>query len=407
VSSTALILLLTFLLSVWMSAQAQPVLTIPAQETFLPFTIATPKNLELTSTEFWQLTEMGHEAQPVPVMITPALARDGLLSATGTTLIATVPSRPGADNVRRFSLRSSKTTTDSLSAFRLADLDEKSLGIWEGERPVLVYNHGVLSRPGVPADRNRSTYIHPLYGLDGEILTDDFPKDHYHHRGLFWAWPHVGIEGKKYDLWAISGVHQRFERWLHKQAGAAAVLGIENGWYVADQKVMTERLRLIVHPASKDEQAIDLEFTWIPTTRPVTLAGAEGKSYGGLTLRYAPRQNTVITTPAGNKNEDLYMTRLPWADLSARFSGNPQPSGAAIFIAPDHPDYPPMWLTRHYGVLCVGWPGVEPVTFPPGEPVRARYRVWVHRDAPDGVRAKRAYEAYEASGKIQWGSSSN
>ena len=64
------------------------------------------------------------------------------------------------------------------SGFRLADLDGKSLGLWEGDKPVLVYNHGVLLKPGVPANRARSTYLHPLYGLDGEVLTDDFPKDH-------------------------------------------------------------------------------------------------------------------------------------------------------------------------------------------------------------------------------------
>ena len=71
--------------------------------------------------------------------------------------------------------------------FRFKEITDKSLGLFESDRPVLVYNHGVLSKAGVPADRNRSTYVHPLYGLDGEVLTDDFPKDHYHHRGLFWA----------------------------------------------------------------------------------------------------------------------------------------------------------------------------------------------------------------------------
>jgi len=28
------------------------------------------------------------------------------------------------------------------------------------------------------------------------------------------------------------------------------------------------------------------------------------------------------------------------------------------YIHPSHPDFPPTWLTRHYGCLCVGWPGV-------------------------------------------------
>jgi hypothetical protein len=87
----------------------------------------------------------------------------------------------------------------------------------------------------------------------------------------------------------------------------------------------------------------------------------------------------VITTPLGSGSEDLYMKPLPWADLTRDWTGTSHRSGVAILIPTDHPDYPPTWLTRHYGVLCLGWPGVEGRTFRPGEPVRLRYRLWIHR----------------------------
>ena len=45
------------------------------------------------------------------------------------------------------------------------------------------------------------------------------------------------------------------------------------------------------------------------------------------------------------------------------------------------------WLTRHYGVLCLGWPGVQPKPFPVGEPIHCRYRVWIHRGRPDAAHA--------------------
>jgi len=279
--------------------------------------------------------------------------------------------------------------------FRFETVTDKSLGLWEGKRPVLVYNHGILSKPGVPTDRNRSTYIHPLYGLDGEVLTDDFPSDHYHHRGLFWAWPHVGIGEREFDLWAIEGVHQRFQKWLEREAGGRfAVLGVENGWHVGEEKVMEEQVWVRVYPGQEEYQIVDLEFLWKPAEQPVTLAGAAGKSYGGLTLRYAPRTETVITTPLGVDKEDLAMTRLPWADLSARFEGRSKASGAAIFIGSGHPDYPPTWLTRHYGVLCVGWPGVKPQLFQPGATIRAKYRIWIHRGQPDHETLQAAYAAF-------------
>lgn len=280
-------------------------------------------------------------------------------------------------------------------AFRFAELDSKSLGLYQGDKPVFVYNHGIMKKEGVPADRYRSTYIHPLYGLDGEVLTDDFPKDHYHHRGLFWGWPHVGIAGKEYSTWDLRGIEQRFEKWLDQKADSTgATLAIENGWYVGDRKVVSEKVSIRVHPSSASDRSIDLDFTWTPIGEPLTLRGADDKSYGGLTLRFAPRTRTVITTPKGQGSEDLTVTRLPWADLSARFASREQPSGAAIFIAPDHPDFPPEWLTRHYGVLCVGWPGVTAKTFPPGEPIRCRYRVWIHRGAASVESAAKAFESF-------------
>src|SRR6266511_3501165 len=72
--------------------------------------------------------------------------------------------------------QNSETKPPAASALRVRfdAVGDKSLGLWEGDRPVFVYNHGVLNKPGVPATHERSTYIHPIYGLDGEVLTDDF-----------------------------------------------------------------------------------------------------------------------------------------------------------------------------------------------------------------------------------------
>ena len=384
---------------------ASPILVVPHTETTLHVAVPWPQGAAFDASEGWRLRETGEHGDELRVDVAPALSAEGRPWSGKWLLLASIPPEAEAKASRRFRLEAagSDATAGARSVFRFADVSDKSLGLWEGARPVLVYNHGTMSRADAPAKFNRSTYVHPLYGLDGEVLTDDFPTDHYHHRGLFWAWPHVRIGDSHYDLWGVNGVHQRFERWLARDTGqAAASLGVENGWYVGERKVVQERVWLRAYAATPDERVLDLDFTWIPVEQPATLAGAEGKSYGGLTLRFAPRTDTVITTPLGNKPDDLAMTRLACADLSARIAGAARPSGAAIFIAPDHPDYPPMWLTRHYGVLCVGWPGVEPRTFKPGEPIRCRYRVWIHRDVPEQAKLERVYESYRLLERITW-----
>ncbi len=288
------------------------------------------------------------------------------------------------------------------AAFRFAAVNEASLGLWEGDRSILVYNHGARSKQGNPAPKPHSCYIHPLYGLDGEVLTDDFPADHPHHRGVFWAWPHVTVDGRHLDLWMQNGIEPRFERWgLRRAEEKQAILGVENGWYAAGRKVMSERLLLRVHRAGDNSRAIDLELTWTPVEKPITLGGAEGKSYGGLTFRFAPGSDTQITVPSGRTQDDLYMTSLTWADLTRLWPGHASPSGAAVFVHSTHPDYPPTWLTRHYGVLCLGWPGVRPTSFVAGEPIRCRYRIWIHRGRPDAEHLARAYAAYLAESVVR------
>jgi len=298
-----------------------------------------------------------------------------------------------------------KSPTPSKTRFRFEAIDDKSLGLWEGERPVFVYNHGAISSAKAPNAQSRSTYLHPLYGLDGEILTDDFPKDHDYHRGLYWAWPHIKIDDQEYDSWSLRGIRFEFQRWLARETNSTtAVLGVENGWFVGDKQVMAEKVRIEVHPAASGSRAIDVELTWTPTDRPITLWGAPEKSYGGLTLRFGPRSKTIITVPDGRTTNDLVVTKLPWADLASDLSKSTGGlSGAAIFVHPDHPDFPPTWMTRHYGVLAVGWPGVTPQTFPAGKPFSCRYRIWIHRGAPEAAEIQKAYQAYRATAKLQEG----
>jgi hypothetical protein len=199
----------------------------------------------------------------------------------------------------------------------------------------------------------------------------------------------------------MRGIRHEFRRWLARETNSdSALLGVENGWFVGDKQVMLEKVWLQVYPVSAEGRAIDLELTWTPDDLPVALWGAEGKSYGGLALRFGPRSKTIITVPSGRTSEDLVMTRLPWADLSGYLKGTNELSGITVFVHPGHRDYPPTWMTRHYGMLAVGWPGVTPQTFPSGKSVSCRYRIWIHRGAPEAAEIEKAYEAYRSS-KLQ------
>jgi hypothetical protein len=261
--------------------------------------------------------------------------------------------------------------------FSLTEADD-GLSLSERGRPVFVYRHKEQLAPGVPEKYRRATYIHPLFDLRGNAITDDFPKDHLHHRGLSWTWAHVGVAGEVYDLWACEGVRQVFEKWIARETGPVCVtIGVKNAWWTAQRKIMDEWVWIRAFPANEYGRAVDVLLT-LKALEPVELSGRKEKGYSGFGLRYGPRQTTIITTPQGIEAADSDLKPLPWADETGNFGGSTGLSGAAIFQHSSNPRCPAGWCLRHYGFIGVSWPGVEIVHLEPGTVLTLRFRVWVH-----------------------------
>lgn len=252
--------------------------------------------------------------------------------------------------------------------------------VLDAGRPALVYNYGPQLPAGIPEDRRRCCYIYPLYTPSGVSMLDDFPKDHYHHHGLFWAWPVVETPSGKFDLWMYRGIEHRFEGWIRRDPReGAAQLVAENGWYVKDSRIVREVVEILVHPARGNERRIDVALEWEALKEPVTLRGSQeqGKSYGGFSARFAPRQGTVIRSSEGPvmKDEDLVPHR--WAEMEAVY----QDRKAVLRITPQesNPGVPYQWCLRHYGFVGASFPGrtaeSNGYTLRPGVPLRLRFTV--------------------------------
>ena len=76
---------------------------------------------------------------------------------------------------------------DQPAAIRVVENAEGFL-FTQSEAKILFYQRKPKSHHG---KFQRANYIHPLYDLEGNVLTEDFPSDHRHHRGIFWAWHQV------------------------------------------------------------------------------------------------------------------------------------------------------------------------------------------------------------------------
>jgi len=285
------------------------------------------------------------------------------------------------------------------AAFEIQD-NQKSLTVLENGAPVLVYNYAPVAVPeGVDEKYVRSCYVHPLYGLDGEVLTQDFPRDHYHHRGLFWAWPECTVGGRRMDVWLTNDVKQRHRQWVSREATAEkAVLSAVNGWSfedAPDKDIVREEVTLTVLPAGEKGRAIDFAIKLTNVSdEPVVFEGAKNKGYGGLCYRpHADFKPFTFTTALGVSERDALSCDTPWADVSWTSDGKTR--GVAIFQNASNPEYPfPGWIFRHYAFLGVSWPHEQTHELQPGESFQLQYRVYVHRGSADDAGVAAAFSEY-------------
>jgi hypothetical protein len=263
------------------------------------------------------------------------------------------------------------------AVFTWHDADGR-LELRDNGAPVLAYNYAMRLENGAPEIKRRSGYIHPVWAPNGAVVTDDFPRDHWHHRGIFWAWPVVRHEGKKYDVWTLTGGPQsRFIKWLEKKDGATARLASENGWFLGDRQILREVVRFDVEPAANNSRRMRFELTFEAVGGPLEIAGSPdaNKGYGGFSVRFAPRTNTVVRTDKGVEPKDTDMVPHPWAELEAIYAGK----RARLRIDDDasNPGFPVGWCLREYGFLGANHPGLTPLTLVPGKPLTLRYTVTV------------------------------
>jgi hypothetical protein len=260
--------------------------------------------------------------------------------------------------------------------FQLRDVNDKSVELLDNGSPVFDLNYGMMLKPGVNPDRTRCCYLSPVHAPNGVVITDDFPKDHPHHRGIFWAWPVVKVDGKTYDLWTIKGIHAHFTKWLTREAHHdSARLSFEDRWFVGDRPVVEEQVTIIAHPAKSGERNIDFAISLKALVDGVEIAGQpdERKGYGGLSIRFAPRTNTVLTTPDNKNAPDSNLTPEPWAQLTGNFNG--KEAGARITIDPANAGFPNDWCLRHYGFVGVNYPGLASVKLSTTKDLVMKYSV--------------------------------
>jgi hypothetical protein len=270
----------------------------------------------------------------------------------------------------------------------------------EQGRDVLAYHDQPVTR----GQHTRAGFIHPLFGLDRETMTEIFPADHPHHQGVFWAWHQLWLGDRKLgDPWVGKDHLTVVKRTTVPHCGPVfATLEVEAEWTTPllensgqPTPIVEERTQIRLFKTVGDQQYVDLTIRFKALKAGVKIGGSEdAKGYSGFTVRVKPPKDMVIEDVAGLRDQDAVQTTSPWADVYGSFAEG-KASGVAILSHPTLAQFPPRWLLRHYGMQNVAYPGREPVALSADKPLVIRHRLVLHRGDTRQARIADHQRVYE------------
>ena len=256
----------------------------------------------------------------------------------------------------------------------------------DGEK-VLFYQTAPKSKNGT---YERSNYIHPLWGPNGAVLTEDFPADHLHHRGIFWAWHQVWINGKRIgDPWEIKDFEQDVVEveYLRKRNGSGVIKSEvqwkSEQWKKQGEKVpyLKENTIITIHPETRNYRKIDFEISLLALDEKLKIGGSENeKGYGGFSVRMKLPEDVNFTGPQGNLTPEITAVESPgYVNISGSVGKNNKKGGIVIVDHPENPGYPQPWILRAKNSMQNPvWPGRDATTLSTTEPVVLKYSLIVY-----------------------------
>src|SRR5215203_23868 len=183
-----------------------------------------------------------------------------------------------------------------------------------------------LPGPNIKPVFLRGGYIHPVYTPSGKIVTDDYPADHYHHHGIWFAWTKTRFENGHPDFWNVDDGTGRVDAGAANiYAARGNVLGAFNSSqsYVSltgtqPKVALTEEWDVRVYNVGQSTNSryfvFDITATQqCATSEPLKL---EEYRYGGMGLRghrdWKDKTKVKFLTSEGKTRENGNATRGRW-----------------------------------------------------------------------------------------------
>jgi len=264
---------------------------------------------------------------------------------------------------------------------------EGGILITENKKNVLFFQSEPKNQNG---EYERCNYIHPLWGVGGTVLTEDFPADHLHHRGVFWTWHQVWIGEKRIgDPWEIKNFEQDVvELEFIKKVSGVAQIKTEVEWlsdkWKKDGKVvsyMKENTTISIYPQKGNYRKIDFEISLLALEENLSIGGSEDvKGYSGFSVRMKMPKDILFSGSEGKVEPKNTAVESPgWIDVSGSLLDGNKYGGIVMVDYPENPGYPQPWILRKRNSMQnAAWPGSQAVSVSTTKPLVLKYSLIVH-----------------------------
>ena len=161
------------------------------------------------------------------------------------------------------------------------------------------------------------------------MLTHDFPEDHLHHRGIFWAWHQLWVGGERAgDPWLTKDFMTEVESVRFLNGPLFSVLEASARWTSPLQKDAAGNW-FLWFGAGPDPGFFDPLRTLKSSTSTfdsqaladgIRIGGSENpRGYSGFTVRVHASPDGRIHDRSGIQEGDRVGESSPWADYSGSF----------------------------------------------------------------------------------------
>lgn len=267
----------------------------------------------------------------------------------------------------------------------------------ENDQPRFFYQTATKSKDG---KYPRANYIHPLYGLNGEVLTEDFPEDHLHHHGIFWAWHQLFAEGERVgDPWISEGISWEVRKTSTRAKRGTARIKADVRWLQlpGNKPIVKENLVIFYERLDDEVYALTFDIKLTALVEGVEIGGSEDdKGYGGFSPRFMlPEDIKFNSTTGAVTPHNLPVQAGPWMNLTGNF--DPSSGGSSGIVIMGEPEKLPSykgWILRSQrSMQNMAFPGRDPIAIEKGESLTFRNQILVHQDLTN-EQIQRYYERF-------------